>query len=78
MKDLTQEPAMMGAHCFGCKARFRIPCSPTEPLRCPECGSGQVIDHNLEPLTKEDLRALRIAGFEVGRTGFIPERKVRA
>jgi hypothetical protein len=45
----------MSAHCHDCKARFRVPLSP--PWRCPVCGSGQVIDHNLEPLAPAEQAA---------------------
>jgi hypothetical protein len=47
----------MGAHCFDCKESFHIPRSPKSPLKCPACGSGQVIDHNLAPLSPEEERA---------------------
>lgn len=60
MKPTKHSPGMMGAHCHACLARFEIPLHPTEKLKCPECGSGQVIDHNLEPLSpEEELAALQ-------------------
>lgn len=48
----------MGAHCFVCKARFRIPLHPTATVRCPDCGSTQVIDHNLAPISRAEAAGL--------------------
>jgi hypothetical protein len=50
----STKQGLMPAHCHACLARFEIPKSPTAPVKCPECGSGQVIDHNLEAISPEE------------------------
>lgn len=52
---LAVDEPTLGAHCFDCKERFRIPTVTKVRVRCPVCGSGRVIDHNLEPLAPVTL-----------------------
>lgn len=52
--------ASVPAHCHACLARFRVPLAPTAKLYCPQCGSDQIVDHNVEPASA-DFGAARAA-----------------
>lgn len=47
--------ATMKWHCIACKGNFQGPTNAAPKAGCPHCGSRQVFDCNVRPITRHDM-----------------------
>lgn len=63
--------ATMKWHCLTCRRNFQGPTDRPPADGCPHCGSKEIFDCNVEPLTEAQLAELNQA-IAAGRVLFIP------